>query len=80
MPGFERTWLERARPRIEDYEFERSAALTSAQANGKNYMFKRYGVPSLTYEVGDETPRTAAAAAAVVLAEEFMQLLLEAAP
>lgn len=80
LPGFEATWLERARPRIENYPYDRSAKLTSDQANGKNYMFKRYGVPSLTYEVGDETPRPAAAAAAVVFAEEFMQLMLEYLP
>jgi hypothetical protein len=80
LPGFEKTWLDRARPRIEDYPFERSARLTSEQPNGKNYMFKRYGMPSLTYEVGDETPRQTAAAAAVVFAEEFMQLMLETAP
>lgn len=43
-------------------------------------MYKRYGVPSLTYEVGDETPRAAAAAAAIIFAEEFMTLLPEAAP
>ena len=80
LPGFEKTWLERAKPRIENYPFERSARLTSDQANGKNYMFKRYGVPSLTYEVGDETSSAAASAAAVVFAEEFMRLMLEATP
>jgi len=80
LPGFEKTWLDRARQRIENYPFERSARLTSEQANGKNYMFKRYGIPSLTYEVGDETPHGTAAAAAIVFAEEFMQLMLEVAP
>ena len=44
---------------------------------GKNYMYRRYGVPSATYEVGDETNRGAAQAAAVVFAEELMMLMLE---
>ena len=50
---------------------------TPETANGKNYMYKRYGIPSMTYEVGDETSRADASAAARVFAEEFMRLLLE---
>jgi len=42
-------------------------------------VYKRYGIPSMTYEVGDETSRADASAAARVFAEEFMRLLLEAA-
>jgi hypothetical protein len=41
-------------------------------------MYKRDGIPSMTYEVGDETSRVDASAAARVFAEEFMRLLLEA--
>jgi hypothetical protein len=40
-------------------------------------MYKRYGIPSVTYEVGDETDRLATETAAVVFAEEFMKLLLQ---
>jgi hypothetical protein len=40
-------------------------------------MYRRYGVPSGTYEVGDETDRDAARAAAVIFAEELMTLMLE---
>ena len=52
---------------------------TPETAIGKNYMYKRQGIPSMTYEVGDETSRADASAAARVFAEEFMRLLLEAA-
>jgi len=52
---------------------------TPETANGKNYMYKRYGIPSMTYEVGDETSHADASAAAHVFAEEFMRRLLETA-
>ena len=75
-PGFSRGWLEAAAPRLPDYPFANEDRPTSDTANGKNYMYKRYGIPSVTYEVGDETDRDVTAAAAVVFAEEFMRRLL----
>ena len=42
----------------------------------KNYIYTRYGIPSVTFEVGDETDRNATRAAAVVFAEELMKLML----
>ena len=75
-PGFARTWLGNSAPRLQDYPFTNEARPTSDTANGKNYMYKRYGIPSMTYEVGDETDRDAARAAAHVFAEEMMQLML----
>ncbi len=74
---FTDTWLKRSAERIEDYPFENDPRPVSDTANGKNYMYKRYGIPSVTYEVGDETDRDAVKAAAVVFAEEFMRLWLE---
>ena len=52
---------------------------TPETANGNNDIYRRYGIPSMTYEVGDETSRADAFAAARVFAEEFMRLLLETA-
>lgn len=75
-PGFTSRWLEDAGGRLPDYEFTNEKRPTSETANGKNYMYKRYGVPSLTYEVGDETGRYTADAAARVFAETFMRHLL----
>ncbi|MEM9402711.1 MAG: M14 family metallopeptidase [Pseudomonadota bacterium] len=74
---FTRTWLARSAERIENYPFENDPRPVSATANGKNYMYKRYGIPSVTYEVGDETDRDAVRASATVFAEEFMRLWLE---
>lgn len=75
-PGFMKQWLERAAARVENYEFTNQENPVSEQANSKNYMYKRYGIPTATYEVGDETDRHAAQDAAVVFAEELMKLML----
>ena len=76
-PDFSKTWFARARPRLGDYLFDNEARETSDTANGKNYMYKRYGVPSMTYEVGDETDRQLVVDSAGIFAEEFMRLLSE---
>jgi len=76
-PGFARTWLENSELRLHDYPFTNEARPTSDTANGKNYMYKRYGIPSMTYEVGDETDRNTTRDAAQVFAEEMMQLMLD---
>ncbi|MDJ0916845.1 MAG: M14 family zinc carboxypeptidase [Woeseiaceae bacterium] len=76
--GFSAEWLARSGARISnDYVFVNDPRPTSPTANGKNYMYKRYGIPSLTYEVGDETPEESNRDATRVFAEEFMRLWLE---
>ena len=74
---FASTWLSRARERLADFEFKHDARASSEQANTKNYFFKRYGIPAITYELGDETDREQIAAASPVFAEEMMRLMLE---
>ena len=76
-PRFTKTWLENARPRVRNYEFVNQENPVANEGVAKNYMYKRYGIPSLTYEVGDETDRTAIREAAGVFAEELMLLMLE---
>ena len=76
-PNFMADWLQRADARIDDYEFGNDANPVSGQANSKNYMYKRYGIPTATYEVGDETDRAATRNAAKIFAEELMIMLLE---
>jgi hypothetical protein len=80
--GFSAIWLARSLARIRadvsiDYPFENEPRPASETANGKNYMYKRYAIPSLTYEVGDETRDSDNIAAAGIFAEEFMRLALE---
>lgn len=75
-PRFTPKWLDAAKTRIRDYEFNNDANAVSEQANSKNYMYKRYGIPTATYEVGDETDRDAAREAARIFAEELMKSML----
>lgn len=77
VASFIERWFERTRARYEDYEFANEVRPTSDTPNGKNYMIRRYGIPSMTYEVGDETDRSVAAQAARVFAEELMRLMLD---
>lgn len=76
-PHFTNTWLENARPRIENYDYVNQENPVASEGVAKNYMYNRYGIPSSTYEVGDETDRTAIRKAAIVFAEELMLLMLE---
>jgi hypothetical protein len=39
-------------------------------------MYQRYGIPSVTFEVGDETDRTLIDRAAEVFAREMMRLMI----
>ncbi len=76
-PHFTRNWMENSIPRVENYEFTYQENPTRNLGVAKNHMYTRYGIPSTTYEVGDETDRAAIRAAAVVFAEELMELMLE---
>ena len=76
-PHFTRNWLENAKPRVNDYEFSYEENPTRNLGVAKNHMYSRYGIPSTTYEVGDETDRKAIRNAAAIFAEELMELMLE---
>ena len=76
-PDFIATWLEAARARTPDYPFELTQGPATSMAIGKNYIYERYGIPAVTFEVGDETDRNVTRAAAKVFAEELMQLMLD---
>lgn len=75
-PNFFESWFAKATPRLKDYPFSNEAGPGEKQGAAKNYMYRRYGIPSATYEVGDETDRIVARAAATVFAEELMKLML----
>lgn len=77
-PQFAGNWLGRADARIEDYEFAHDARAPSGLDNTKNYFFSRYGIPAITYEIGDEADRAAVERYTPVFAEEMMQVMLEA--
>lgn len=76
-PMFFEAWFARATPRLTDYAYTNEARPGKRPGVGKNYMYRRYGIPAATYEVGDETDRAATQRAATVFAEELMALMLE---
>lgn len=76
-PDFASLWLDAARERLPGFAFRHVPSTDMKQANSKNYFHKTRGIPAITYEVGDETDREQARAAAVVFAEEMMRLMLE---
>lgn len=76
--NFASTWLTRVRDRIPDYNFKHDPRPTSEQPNTKGYFYTRYGIPSCTYEIGDEADRELVRMSTPVFAEEMMRTLLEA--
>ena len=75
---FATTWLSRVRERNPDYDFDHKPRPTSKQPNTKGYFYTRYGIPSITYEIGDEADRGLVRMSTPVFAEEMMRTLLEA--
>lgn len=76
QPDFATEWLALARARAPHFEFEHDARPVSDQANSKNYFFKRFAVPAITYELGDETDRQLIESATPEFARTFMETLL----
>ena len=74
---FTAQWLERAGSQLEDYPFDRQGAHNVDLPTSKNYIFERFGIPAITYELGDNTDREQIAETARIFAQEMMILLLE---
>ncbi len=69
-------WLDQARPHLTNYEFSHERRHNAGLPTSKNYVNERFGIPAITYEVGDETTPAAAANAAVIFAQQMMHILL----
>lgn len=77
-PLFATRWLTRVGERITDYEFKHDPRPPSGLDNAKNYFFSRYGIPAITYEIGDEADRDEVRKYTPMFAEEMMRTLLAA--
>ncbi len=77
--NFAHNWVTAVDDRLDDavYPFTRKPSPNTGRPVSKNYMYDRYGIPAITYEVGDHTNRKALSDAAVVFAEEMMSLLIK---
>lgn len=74
--NFATNWLDNAKTRLPHYEFKHDPRPVSGLDNTKNYFFERYGIPSITYEIGDEANREEVLEHTPVFAEEMMRTLL----
>jgi predicted deacylase len=77
-PLFATDWLTRVSERIPDLEIDHAARPPSGLDNTKNYFFSQYGIPAITYEIGDEFDRAAILEHTPVFAEEMMKVMLRA--
>ncbi|MEM7327590.1 MAG: M14 family metallopeptidase [Pseudomonadota bacterium] len=75
--GFTAEWLKRARAELPNYAFDRQGGHNVGLPTSKTYIFETFGVPAITYELGDETDRLEIAETARIFAQEMMTLLLE---
>ena len=75
---FASTWLDQARLRLPDFDYLYDPRPLSDQENTKNYLFSRYQIPAITYEIGDAVDRQTIFETTPIFAEEMMRILLEA--
>lgn len=75
-PNFAERWLARARESGDLYEFEHAERPVSDLPTSKQYVFKRFGVPAITYELGDRTDRDAITSSSHVFADTMMETLM----
>ncbi|UTW45740.1 succinylglutamate desuccinylase/aspartoacylase family protein [bacterium SCSIO 12696] len=69
-------WLDKIIERLPEYPLVTGGSYDPSKYVSKNYIFKTFGVPAVTYEMGDHTDREVIRIKSVVAAEEMMKLLL----
>ena len=74
-PAFATRWLRLARASGSAYAFEKAPRSSGNTAIAKNYFYQRFGVPAITVETGDDTPREEIASTARVLADALVTVL-----
>lgn len=76
-PSFTARWLAGISRRVPDYTAERSASPTPTPTTSIYWAHHTFGIPAITYEIGDNTDRALLKRVAHAAAEEMMALLLE---
>ncbi|WP_168190437.1 M14-type cytosolic carboxypeptidase [Luteithermobacter gelatinilyticus] len=75
---FARQWHHAIRKRLPDQPLALEPRKQTGKPTLKNYVYSRFGVPAITYEVADTADRAGLRRQAVVAAEEMMKLMLAA--
>jgi cytosolic carboxypeptidase protein 6 len=80
MPAFTETWLTNIEKRIQrklpGFKINRDAAHNPGLPTSKTYVYTTFGIPAITFELGDNTDRRFIRVYATIAAEEMMSLLL----
>ncbi len=80
-PHYLKNWLDLFQQRMGDgYKVNIQPSEKFDQANSKNYVYKTYGVPAVTFEIGDETDRQLIGKIARESAIAMMETLLVSDP
>jgi cytosolic carboxypeptidase protein 6 len=75
-PGFTKAWLDGISRRVPAYEVKRTPNANPTQATSHHWAHREFGIPAITYELGDNTDRVLLQSVATAAAESMMELLL----
>lgn len=74
--GFYAQWLGRLQERMPGYAVKRSPGHQAGLPTAKTWVYETYGVPAVTFEIGDDTPRETSDRLATEGARAMMETLL----
>ena len=77
-PEFAANWLAAVQGRQGLYAFENAPRPLRELGTAKNYFHRRFGIPSITYEVADEEDRALVRSSAAAFAEALVDVLAAA--
>jgi poly(3-hydroxybutyrate) depolymerase len=75
-PGFYARWLGRLQERMPAYAVNRKPGHQADLPTAKTWVYATYGIPSVTFEIGDETPKETSDRLAIESARALMETLL----
>nr|WP_298897872.1 M14-type cytosolic carboxypeptidase [uncultured Altererythrobacter sp.] len=78
--GFTDAWLAEFRSRAPDYEVVEEPGYSAGRGVSKNWVYDQYGVPTATFELGDETDRALIKRVSAEAARAMMATLLDTPP
>ncbi len=78
--GFTKAWLEGVGTRVPSYAIKRTPNANPTQATSHHWAHREFGIPAITYELGDNTDRALLQTVASAAAESMMEQLLALVP
>lgn len=79
LQNFLKNWLNNSKPDLLkiDYDYKIVNSMSPNNGISKNYIFNKYNIPSVTYEVSDVEDRDKIKKSSSILSQKLMQSLLE---